>query len=246
MDSSSSISSAVPGWRLDEVASAGRENLDADHVARYDSKEDAGAAGEVELLKPLGLTSSSVVVEFGVGTGQFTLAVAPWCGRVIAVDVSPPMLSRLQAKVDAGNLGNVKVVQSGFVSYEHTGDPADVVYSRFALHHLPDFWKGIALARMRRLLRPGGVLRLWDVVYNFEPQDAEARIEAWCATGRDTAAFEPLDDGWGRWELEEHVRDEHSTYAWVLEAMFERTGFAVEQAEYSDDAIFAKYVLRCI
>ena len=90
------------------------------------------------------------------------------------------------------------------------------------------------------------VLRLWDVVYNFEPHDAEARIEAWCATGRDSATFEPLDDGWARWELEEHVRDEHSTYTWVLEAMFERTGFAIEQAEYSADAMTAKYVLRCI
>ena len=33
---------ASPTWRLDEVASAGRENLDAEHVALYDEKEDAG------------------------------------------------------------------------------------------------------------------------------------------------------------------------------------------------------------
>ena len=136
MDSSAPNSPTAPGWRLNEVASAGRENLDADHVARYDSKEDAGAVDEVELLTTLGLTSSCVVVEFGVGTGQFALAVAPWCRRVVAVDVSPPMLARLQAKIDGANLGNVEVVQSGFVSYEHSGEPADFVYSRFALHHL--------------------------------------------------------------------------------------------------------------
>jgi hypothetical protein len=34
---------SLPGWLLDEVASAGRENLDAGHVGRYDAKEDAGA-----------------------------------------------------------------------------------------------------------------------------------------------------------------------------------------------------------
>jgi ubiquinone/menaquinone biosynthesis C-methylase UbiE len=234
----------APGWLLDEVATAGRENLDADHVARYDSKEDADAAGEVARLRVLGLTSSSVVVEFGVGTGQFTLAVAPWCMRVVAVDVSPPMLARLQAKIDDANVTNVEVVRSGFVSYEHTGEPVDVVYSRYALHHLPDFWKGVALAHIHRMLRPGGLFRLWDVVYNFEPRDAATRIEAWCSTGRDSAVFEPPDDGWGRWELEEHVRDEHSTFTWVLEVMFQRTGFAVEEAEYSDDAMFAKYLLR--
>ena len=82
-----------PGWRLDEVASAGRENLDVGHVSRYDSKEDAASAAEVEMLFGLGLTSESVVVDLGAGTGQFAVAVAPVCGRVIAVDVSKVMLN---------------------------------------------------------------------------------------------------------------------------------------------------------
>lgn len=238
------LSRPTPAWRLDEVATAGRENLDADHVARYDSKEDANAHDEATLLRALGLTSSSVVVEFGVGTGQFTMAVAPWCDRVVAVDVSPPMLARLQEKIESANIRNVEIAQAGFVSYAHHGGSADFVYSRYAMHHLPDFWKSIALARIHQMLRPGGIFRLWDVVYHFEPHEAEARIEAWCSTGVDTIAFEPLDDGWGRWELEEHVRDEHSTYTWLLEAVFERVGFDIEEAEYSDDGVFAKYVLR--
>jgi SAM-dependent methyltransferase len=186
----------------------------------------------------------SVVLEFGVGTGQFTLVAAPQCSRVIAVDVSPPMLARLQTKIDAATIDNVDVVHSGFVSYEHIGEPVDVVYSRYAMHHLPYFWKGVSLAQIHAMLRPGGILRLWDVVYNFEPSEAESRIEGWCATGHDSVPFEPLDDGWGRWELEEHVRDEHSTFTWVLEVMFDRTGFAIEEAEYSGDGMFAKYLLR--
>jgi SAM-dependent methyltransferase len=233
-----------PGWLLDESAKAGRENLDAEHVARYDSKEDSNAAAEVAVLTELGMNAESLVVEIGVGTGQFTLAAAPFCGRVVAVDVSPPMLARLRSNVADAHLSNVEVVESGFVSYEHAGAPADFVYSRYAMHHLPDFWKGVALARIHAMLKPGGVLRLWDVVYNFDPCDAAATIESWCATGQDVAPFAPLEDGWGRWELEEHVRDEHSTYTWILEAMFTRVGFAIERAEYSDDAMFAKYILR--
>ncbi|WP_250444158.1 hypothetical protein [Actinotalea sp. C106] len=61
---------------LNELASAGRENLDADHVARYDSKMDADADEEVATLRGVGLTEESVVVDIGAGTGQFTLAVA--------------------------------------------------------------------------------------------------------------------------------------------------------------------------
>jgi ubiquinone/menaquinone biosynthesis C-methylase UbiE len=228
-----------PSWFIDELAHAGRENLDAQHVARYDGKEDAAAAAEVALMKELGMTRESLVVELGPGTGQFTAAAAPECGRLIAVDVSAVMLDRLRAKLAERGAGNVEVVQAGFLSYEHEGAPADFAYSRYALHHLPDFWKAVALERLRGWLRPGGALRLWDVVYDFEPSEAEQRLEAWCATGGET-----VDGGWSRAELEEHVRDEHSTFSWVLEPMMERAGFAIEAAEHSDDGIFARYVLR--
>lgn len=228
-----------PGWLLDEVASAGRENLDADHVARYDAKEDAGAAAEVALLQEAGLTADSVVVELGAGTGQFALAAAPVCARVVAVDVSPVMLQLLRSKAAAARATNLDVVQAGFLTYEHHGAPADVVYSRYALHHLPDAWKAIALVRMRAVLRPGGLLRLWDVVYDFPAHQAEQRLEAWCATGGDQVEGE-----WSRGEYEEHVREEHSTFTWLLEPMFAHAGFTVEAAEHSEDGIFAKYLLR--
>lgn len=232
---------STPTWFVDELGYAGRENLDADHAARYDAKEDAAAAAEVALLAGHGLTPESLVVELGAGTGQFTVAVAPACGRVIAVDVSEVMLAQLEAKLAALELGNVEIVRAGFLTYEHVGAPADFVYSRFALHHLPDFWKVLALERLRRVLRPGGVLRLWDVVYDFDPAEAEDRIEAWCATGGDSVEAE-----WSRAELEEHVRDEHSTFTWILEPMIERCGFDIVAAERSDDGIFAKYLLRAL
>lgn len=228
-----------PDWVRDEVASAGRENLDPDHVARYDAKEDAAADAEVRLLTELGLDDRSVVVDMGTGTGQLALAVAPVCGRVVAVDVSPVMRARLQAKLDRSGLTNVEVEAAGFLSYEHRGDPADIVYSRYALHHLPDLWKGIALQRIHDILRPGGVFRLWDVVYDFSPSEAETRIEAWCATGGTS-----IEGEWVRAELEEHIRDEHSTFTWLLEPMLERTGFAIEVAGHSPDGFFAQYVAR--
>jgi len=232
-------SSSTPTWFVDELDHAGRENLDATHAARYDAKEDASAAEEVAFLGGHGLTPESVVVELGAGTGQFTVEVAPSCAHVVAVDISPVMLRRLEVKVATLGLTNVEVVRAGFLTYEHAGPPADVVYSRFALHHLPDFWKAIALDRLRGLLEPGGVLRLWDVVYDFEPSETEDRIEAWCATGADTVEGE-----WSRAELEEHVRDEHSTFTWILEPMMRRCRFEIDHAERSDDGIFAKYLLR--
>ena len=229
-----------PGWLLDEVASAGRENLDGEHVLRYDVKEDAGAAAEVDLLRSWGLDAGSVVVDLGAGTGQFALTAAESCRRVVAVDVSPVMLRALREAVAARGAPGVEVVEGGFLTYEHQGGPADIVYSRYALHHLPDFWKGVALGRIHGMLRPGGIFRMCDVVYGFDPAVARERIEAWCATGG-----EDVEAEWSRAELEEHVRDEHSTYTWLLEPLLERTGFVIEDAAY-EDGIVARYVARAL
>jgi len=149
-----------PGWLIDEIANAGRENVDVAHVERYDAKMDSRAADEVALLRSAGLGASSVIVDLGSGTGQFALAVATTCQRVVAVDVSPVMIERLRRKIDEAAITNVEVVAAGFLTYNHTGDPADVAYSRYALHHLPDFWKVMALRRVHSMLRPGGVFRL--------------------------------------------------------------------------------------
>jgi ubiquinone/menaquinone biosynthesis C-methylase UbiE len=229
----------LPGWLLHEVDSAGRENLDQAHVDRYDGKEDADAKNEIQLCETLGLGAASTIVEFGSGTGQFTTAAASKCARVVAVDVSAPMQSRLHEKLNATEITNVEQVQAGFLTYRHSGEPADFVYSRFALHHLPDFWKVVALHRIHGILRQGGIFRLWDVVFSFEPGDSAERIEKWCSAGARSA-----ENDWSRAELEEHVRDEHSTFSWILEPMAIRCGFTVESADYSDDQFLAKYVLR--
>lgn len=232
-----------PGWLLDEAAYAGRENLDVDHVARYDDIADSRGVAEVALLVELGLDEDSSVVDLGAGTGQFTLAVAPICSRIVAVDISPVMLERLRTKVGALALDNVEVVRAGFLTYDHVGPPADYMYSRWALHHLPDFWKALAFRRVRGILRPGGVLRLSDVVYSFDPSEAEERIEQWCAT---LPAQATNGSDWVRADIEEHVRDEHSTFTWLLEAMMERSGFRIEDATYTADGIFAEYVAQAV
>jgi cyclopropane fatty-acyl-phospholipid synthase-like methyltransferase len=227
-------------WFLQELPNAGRENLDQTHVSLYDKKEDADAQAEVQVLQELGLNHNSVLIDFGTGTGQLALVAARVCAHVVAVDVSPVMLKLLKEKVRASGLTNLDVVEAGFLSYEPTLK-ADFAYSRLALHHLPDFWKTFALTRMRSVLREGGVLRLWDVVYSFEPHEAEEVLENWCrAWDRDS------EDGWTRADVEEHIRDEHSTFTWLLEPMIARSNFRIEQAEYSADKLFAKYVARAI
>ena len=226
----------APRWFPDELAHAGAEHLNPVYVATYDRKAGFDPAPDVAWLAGHGLGRSSTVVDLGCGTGTFALAVAGRCARVVAVDVSGVMLDRLRARVDAGQAGNVEPVRAGFLSYEHRGDPADVVYSRNALHQLPDLWKAVAVSRMADLLRPGGVLLLRDLVFSFNPRELESHVEPWLAG----AAPSP-DAGWTAQEYETHLREEHSTFSWLLEPMLDRAGFDVLEVEHRDSRLYSRY-----
>jgi len=225
-----------PGWFPDELAHAGAEHLDPAYVAIYDRKSATDPTEDLTLLRDLGLDERSVVVDLGAGTGTFALTVAPFCRRVVAVDVSPAMLATASAQAERLGLTNLEVVHAGFLTYEHQGDRADFVYSRNALHHLPDFWKALALERIADTLRPGGVLRLHDLVFAFDPAEAGHIIEAWLKGAR-----ERPEDGWTRAELETHVREEYSTFGWLLEPMLARAGFDIREATYRPSRTYAAY-----
>lgn len=77
-----------------------------------------------------------------------------------------------------------------------------------------------------------------DVVDRFDAAEAGERIEAWCAPFGEAAG-----GGWARWGLEEHVREEHSTFTWLLEEMCRRAQFDIESADRSDDGVDARDLL---
>jgi SAM-dependent methyltransferase len=222
-------------WTPDELALAGPEHVEAVAVARYEQKAAFDPEPDVALLRQLGLGQESVVVDLGAGTGVFAFAAARFAAGVVAVDVSPAMVEAIRSKAVA----NVEPVRAGFLTYDHAGQPADVVYTRNALHHLPDFWKAIALTRIASILKPGGLLRLRDIVYSFDPADAGQHVGAWLERG----APDPTA-GWTHDELRAHVRDEHSTFGWILEGMLDRAGFAVEHVDYDSSKIFGAYTAR--
>jgi len=215
-------------WILDELAHAGPEHLDPDFVAGYDRKQGyPDPAPDLAALDASGLSPASTIVDLGAGTGRFALAAAQRYRSVIAVDVSPAMLDALRSRAGAAGLTNVTFVRAGFLSYEHTGPPADAVHTRNALHQLPDFWKAIALDRIARILRPGGVLRLRDLIYDFQPAEAGAVLHGWLAGAVDDPAT-----GYTAAEYATHIRTEYSTFRWLLEPMLTAAGFDIVSVDY--------------
>jgi hypothetical protein len=130
---------------------------------------------------------------------------------------------------------NGRCVQGGFLSYEHIGPPVDGMCTRNALHHLPDFWKALALQRMARIMRTGAILRVRDLIYDFHPSAVDEVFERWF--GR--AAGDP-GLGYTQADLVEHIRTEYSTFRWLLEPMLIAAGFEIASAVF-DEAVFGVY-----
>ncbi len=214
---------------LDELAHAGPEHLDPGFVAGFDRKQ-----GRPDPSEDLALLDGHTVVDLGAGTGRFAMAAAKRFDRVVAVDVSPAML----AVIRSAGLPNVECVQAGFLTYEHRGEPADAVFTRHALHQLPDFWKAIALHRIAGMLRPGGLLRLRDLIYDFQPGETETVLRDWF----DQAVTDP-EVGYTRDDLAEHVRTEHSTFRWLLEPMLDAAGFEVLDVQFTG-RVFGAYTCQ--
>ncbi len=226
----------APCWFPDELARAGDEHLDPEYVLGYDRKAGADPTEDVALLRDLGLNETRTLVDLGTGTGTLALAAAPLCRRVVAVDVSGAMLTILKEKTESLGIKNIECVRGGFLTYEQRGEPADFVYSRNALHHLPDFFKALALERIASMLGPGGALRLHDPLFSFDPGEAEHIIEAWLAS-----AVEQPERGFTRPEIEKDVREEHITFSWLLEPMLERAGFAIQDARHHASRCYSAY-----
>ncbi|MCW2936575.1 MAG: hypothetical protein JWM19_7537 [Actinomycetia bacterium] len=214
---------------LDELAHAGPEHLDAAFITGFDRKQGYPSPQEdIAAFEAHGIGKASVVVDLGAGTGQFALPAARHFGRVIAVDVSRAMLNAMRSKADAisAPLRPLEYVQGGFLSY-CPATPVDAVYTRNALHQMPDFWKAIALTRIAAMLKPGGVLRLRDLVYDFQPHEAEEVFAGWLTS----AAADPAD-GYTAADYAEHIRTEHSTFRWLLEPMLAAAGFEITDVTY--------------
>lgn len=220
-----------PGWQYDEMKPVGVDYADISEVQAYD--ERMGRLRDVkkecgEIVNTLGLTPSSTIIEFGAGTGAFAVEAARRCARVIAVDTSAAMIEFARRRAVKEGAKNIEFYQAGFLTYEHPGEPVDAAVSQIALHHLPDFWKLIALKRICRMLKGGGRLFLRDVVFSFDSDHYQAFFDRWIEGIRTAAGEEMARD------TEMSIRDEYYTCDWVMEGLLARAGFTIEKAEYTE------------
>lgn len=219
---------SMHNWMYDELQHCGVDYSEQTEADDYDKKHSAIRDFDQEfksMLEFLELadTGKMDIIDLGCGTGAASIPAAHHFRKVFAVDISKVMLKTIERKASNLNLKNIEIIQSGFLSYIHKSSPADLIISKAAFHHLPDFWKQIALLNIFSMLKPGGVFYLFDVVYHFEPEEYESRIKSWLALYEQKAGEDLMR------EFILHIRDEYSTFHWILKNMLEKAGFTVEK-----------------
>ena len=184
----------------------------------------------------LGLELEQSVADVGCGTGAFAIQAAQRCRWVYAIDISTTMLDYARDKARQLGLTNIQFCHGGFLTYVHKDEPVDALTTSMALHHLRDFWKQKALCRLSDMLKPGGKLFLADVV--FAEEDCEANIGQWIETLGQTAGPEVARS------IREHVREEYSTFGWIMDGLLTRAGFRIDRCDRSEGVLASYYCTK--
>ena len=211
-----------------------RIGLDSAVASIYDRHDDSDLRARAALAM-LGVQKGWRVADIGCGNGVLATEAALMGAEVDAIDISPAMLE-LTKVYARDRKARVRTQPAGLLSFAYRPNSYDLIVSEFTLHHLPDFWKAVALSRIYAALKPGANFYLRDIVFVSMPDGSERDVAEW-------ADFNIKNHGFARDSVVTHMRDEYSTFGWVIERMLTDTGFTLIAADYHAP-LHGTYLLR--
>jgi len=211
-----------------------RSGLDNAVASIYDRNDDSEVRARAALAM-LGVQHGWRVADIGCGNGVLACEAALLGADVDAVDISPAMLE-LARIYTRDRKATVRTQAAGLLSFAYEPGSYDLIVSEFTLHHLPDFWKAVAMSRIFAALKPGAQFYLRDIVFTGMPDGTERDVGEW-------ADFNIRNHAFARDNVVTHMRDEYSTFGWVMERMLTETGFTLLSADYHAP-LHGAYLLR--
>jgi arsenite methyltransferase len=173
----------------------------AEKYSRQPVADPGAFERKIEITKSH-MTSTDVVLDVGCGTGSLALRLAPFGGRIHGLDLSSEMIRIAEGKACAQAVENVTFhvgpFDDGFTAL--ADGSVDVLCAYSILHLVPD--RMAALARIQRLLRPGGVFVSSTVCLgeSWVPYRAILTVMRWMGKAPRVAVLK-------RSRLEQDVRD---------------------------------------
>jgi SAM-dependent methyltransferase len=124
-------------------------------------------------LEKFHLKAGDTVLELGPGVGYFSGEASRMVGlegRLLCLDVQAPMVGALRQRLEEQGIANAHPMIGDALNLPLADDSLDAAFLVSVLGEIPDRAK--ALAELRRVLKPGGVLSiseyLGDPDYQFE------------------------------------------------------------------------------
>jgi ubiquinone/menaquinone biosynthesis C-methylase UbiE len=168
-----------------------------DHADRYDRWANRFFHGLYERVaadvRAAGLHEGARVLDVGTGPGRVPLEIARACPglRVEGLDLSTEMVSQARRNaVDAGLDDRVLFTVGDVADLPYADATFDLVVSTMSQHHWAD--AGAGLRELRRVLRPGG--QVW--IYDFRLALRRAQNAARAAFASPDLHRESLRTGW--------------------------------------------------
>lgn len=153
-----------------------------DYVHGYEQREDERLHAQARSLEDvlhsgIRYPSGSRVLEAGCGTGAQTVVLGTNSpdAEIVALDLSPTSLATAVERAQAAGLPNIEFHQGDILAPPFADSSFDHVYVCFVLEHLPRPLD--ALRGLRRLLRPGGTITVFEGDHGstlFHPHDRRA------------------------------------------------------------------------
>jgi arsenite methyltransferase len=141
--------------------------------------ESFAGVGNPHAIGPV--PAGATVVDIGSGAGMDLLLAAVHVGptgRAIGVDMTEAMRERARRGAAACGLTHVEVREGEATALPIETESVDLVISNGVLNLVAE--KQMAIAEIRRILKPGGRVQIADIVLGVElPEEARRDIDLW-------------------------------------------------------------------
>lgn len=122
------------------------------------------------LVEAIGSAAAGTILDVACGPGIVTAALAERAHEVIAFDLTPEMLRKAAQRCAKAGLSNVKFEQGSATDLPFAENFFDAVVTRLAIHHFTEPRR--VFDEMFRVLRPGGILAVADVVSSEDAEES--------------------------------------------------------------------------
>ncbi|HEY6453846.1 MAG TPA: class I SAM-dependent methyltransferase [Steroidobacteraceae bacterium] len=113
------------------------------------------------------LPADAAVLDVGAGAGHLSFTLAPLARRVVALDPSAGMLATVRQAAAERSLAHIDTCEACAAALPFAHAYFDLVCTRYSAHHWFDIPR--ALAEMRRVVKPAGLILVIDLLGDDHP-----------------------------------------------------------------------------